>query len=358
MNDTLEQRLQEFVGRELSPTRSAQDPVNVPMIRHWVEAMGDANPIHLDDAAARATGRPGVVAPPAMAQAWTMRGYAAHRAAQDGADDTGDIDGDGDTDGTAPTVLDEMFALLDEAGFTSVVATDSDQEFVRELVPGDHLSVSETLESVSPEKTTALGTGHFLTSLRTYTDQHGDVVATQRWRILRFRPAGKTAAADSSASGGTGGSGEEGEERPLRPRPAVNRDNAFFFDACREHRLVIQRCTACRTLRHPPGPCCPDCGSFDWDTVEASGRATVYSYVVAHHPRHPAFDYPLLVAVVELAEGTRLITNLVGVGPDDVAIDMPVELEWLDADDELTLPVFRPAATGDAAGTARAREEE
>ncbi len=355
MNDTLEQRLRAFVGRELSPTRPAQDPVNVPMIRHWVEAMGDANPIHRDDAAARATGRPGVVAPPAMAQAWTMRGYAAHRAAQDGAD------GAGDTDGTGRTVLDEMFALLDEAGFTSVVATDSDQEFVRELVPGDHLSVSETLESVSPEKTTALGTGHFLTSLRTYTDQHGAVVATQRWRILRFRPAGQTASAASSASdgaGGSGGTGGEGDERPLRPRPAVNRDNAFFFDACRQHRLVIQRCVACRALRHPPGPCCPDCGSFDWDTVEASGRATVYSYVVAHHPRHPAFDYPLLVAVVELAEGTRLITNLVGVEPDDVALDMPVELEWLDADTELTLPVFRPAATGDAADTARAREEE
>ena len=65
--------------------------------------------------------------------------------------------------------------------------------------------------------------------------------------------------------------------------------------------------------------------------------------MVAHHPRHPAFDYPLLVAVVELEEGTRLITNLVGVAPDDVRIDMPVALEWLEADPDLTLPVFRPA---------------
>jgi uncharacterized OB-fold protein len=132
-------------------------------------------------------------------------------------------------------------------------------------------------------------------------------------------------------------------ERALRPRPAVNRDNAFWFEAAQQRRLVIQRCASCGTLRHPPGPCCPHCRSFEWDTVEASGRGTVYSFVVAHHPRHPAFDYPLLVAVVELAEGTRLVTNLVGVAPDDVRIDMPVSLEWLEADPDLTLPVFRPA---------------
>ena len=119
-------------------------------------------------------------------------------------------------------------------------------------------------------------------------------------------------------------------------------DNVFWFDAAREGRLLIQRCADCGTLRHPPGPCCPECQSFEWDTVEASGRGTLYSYVVAHHPRHPAFDFPLLVALVELEEGTRLITNLTGIAPEDVVIGMPLEVSWHDADSELTLPLFRP----------------
>ncbi|HEX5566280.1 MAG TPA: Zn-ribbon domain-containing OB-fold protein, partial [Streptomyces sp.] len=137
------------------------------------------------------------------------------------------------------------------------------------------------------------------------------------------------------------------EPKALRPRPAVNRDNAFWFEAAKEHRLLIQRCASCAALRHPPGPCCPQCTSLEWDTVEASGHGRVYSYTVNHHPRHPAFEFPLVVAVVELAEGTRLITNLVGIAPEEVEIDMPVVLDWLDADPDLSLPVFRPAATED-----------
>ena len=78
--------------------------------------------------------------------------------------------------------------------------------------------------------------------------------------------------------------------------------------------------------------------------VDASGRGTVYSFVVNHHPKIDAFDYPLIVAVIELEEGTRLIANMVGIAPDDVVVDMPVELDWIDADPDLTLPAFRPAA--------------
>ncbi|MFJ8861438.1 bifunctional MaoC family dehydratase N-terminal/OB-fold nucleic acid binding domain-containing protein [Streptomyces sp. NPDC102451] len=307
-----EDRLQAFTGRELRAPAPCQDPVNQPMIRHWAEAMGDTNPVYTDPAAARATGREGVVAPASMVQAWTMRGYAA----------TVDPPPDGGAGGS-----DELLALLDEGGYTSVVATDSEFTFLRELTPGDHVAVRETVESVSGEKRTKLGTGRFVTTLRTYTDQHGATVATQRWRTLRFRPE---PAAPAPA---------------LRPRPAVNRDNAFFFDGAQQHRLLIQRCARCAVLRHPPGPCCPACRSLEWDSVEASGRGEVYSFVVNHHPRHPAFDSPYLVAVVELAEGTRLVTGLTGVAPEDVTIGMPVVLDWLDADPDLTLPVFRPAPT-------------
>lgn len=308
-----EDRLAAFVGRVLVERRPAQDPVNQPMIRHWVEAMADENPVYTDDAAARENGRPGIVAPATMVQAWTMRGYAASVTPQ-----------------TTPTAFDELVELLAEEGYSSVVATDSDLEFVRELVPGDLISVEEVVDSISPDKTTGLGVGRFVTTVKTYRDADGEVVATQKWRTLRFKP--KAAA-------------EPEKPAALRPRPAINPDNGFWFEAAKEHRLVVQRCAGCGTLRHPPGPCCPECQSFEWDTVEASGRGTLYSYVVAHHPRHPAFDYPLLIAVVDLEEGTRLITNLTGVTPETVTIGMPLEVEWHDADPELSLPLFRPSTT-------------
>ncbi|TYB45333.1 bifunctional MaoC family dehydratase N-terminal/OB-fold nucleic acid binding domain-containing protein [Actinomadura chibensis] len=303
-----EARLQAWTGRELMAPRFGQDAVNVPMIRHWVEAMEDDNPVYLDEKAAKATGRDGIVAPASMMQAWTMRGYAASVRPP-----------------AAPSPADELTELLAEGGYTSVVATDSEFEFHRELVPGDRVSVEETVESISPEKKTALGAGRFVSTRKTYRDANGEVVATQLWRILRFRPA------------------EKPQEKPPRPRPAINHDNKFWFDAAREHRLVIQRCAECKSLRHPPGPCCPQCGSFDWDTVESSGEGHVYTYVVNHHPRHPAFEYPLIVAVIELAEGTRLIANLIDIEPADVEIGMPVVLDWIDADPDLSLPAFRPA---------------
>ncbi|MEV0971106.1 FAS1-like dehydratase domain-containing protein [Microtetraspora glauca] len=173
---TYEERLAGFVGRTLNATRFGPDPVNVPMIRHWVEAMDDANPIYLDEASARANGREGVVAPASMTQAWVMRGYAA--TVRPTAAGTGEVDG-----------ARELVDLLDEGGYTSVVATDSDFEFVRELRPGDRVSLEEVVEDISAEKRTGLGAGRFVTTLKIYRDADGEVVATQRWRTLRFRPA-------------------------------------------------------------------------------------------------------------------------------------------------------------------------
>jgi uncharacterized OB-fold protein len=200
---------------------------------------------------------------------------------------------------------------------------------------GDHVQARSVLENVSDEKHTGLGIGHFVTQRIEYTTLDGELVATQLWRILKFKPGtGKGAAAREAAA-------DAG--RPLRPRPSITLDNAFWFDGAREHRLLIQRCASCGALRHPPRPRCDRCGSYEWDALEASGRGIIYSYVVNHHPQVPAFDYPLPIALIELEEGTRLVADLVGIEPTEIEIGMPVTVEWIEPDPDLTLPAFRPA---------------
>jgi len=343
MTDTLDldAALAAFVGQSSGPATRGSHPVNEPMIEHWVEAMGDYNPVYVDDAAAREAGFPGVIAPPTMLQAWIMRGL---RASLD-ADAAG---GSGAEASESPN--DRVMALLNEAGYTSVVATNCDQHYERPLVPGDHLSVTSVIDSVSGEKQTGLGIGRFLTNRLEYRDQHGELVATMLFRILKFKP-GTGAAAKAAAPADAA---DPPAARPLRPRPALTQDNAFFFEGAKQHKLLIQRCNACGTLRHPPRPSCAHCRSFEWEPVEASGRGTIFSFTVNHYPQVPAFDYPLVVALVELEEGTRLIANVSGITPETVHIGMPVEVGFEDFDDELSLPVFHPAGTAAATGTSAA----
>jgi uncharacterized protein len=181
-------RLRAFEGMSVGEPTPGPDAVNQAMIRHWVEAMGDENPVYTDEEAARAHGFPGVIAPPTMLQSWIMRGYRAT------AELTAARASGRSSEGGSPA--DELMHVLDEGGFTSVVATNCEQQYHRPLVLGDRLSVSSSIESVSPEKHTALGIGHFVTTLLNFTDQNGDPVAAMRFRILKFRPGtGKTASA-------------------------------------------------------------------------------------------------------------------------------------------------------------------
>ena len=329
--DTYLARLKAFEGRAVGAATQGPDVVNQAMIRHWVEAMGDENPVYLDEEAAKANGFPGIIAPPTMLQSWIMRGYKATAELAEARA--------GGRSVTDASPADDLMHLLDTGGFTSVVATNCEQEYRRSVVLGDRLSVSSAIESVSEEKQTGLGIGHFITTVLRFTDEAGELVATMRFRILKFRPGtGKKAPAPSPATG-------DGGPRPLRPRPALTQDNSFFFDGARSGKLLIQRCASCGILRHPPRPACAVCRSFDWDTLEATGRGVVYSFVVVHHPQVPAFDYPLAVAVVELEEGTRLVADLLGIEPADVEVGMPVVVDFVTVDDELTLPMFRPAST-------------
>ena len=307
-------KLKEFEGKEAGAPEVGADAVNQPMIRHWVEAVGDENPVYTQPEAAKQSVHGEIVAPPVMLQAWVMRGVRPRPA-------------------TGGNARDELMRLLDDGGFTSVVATNCEQEYHRYLHLGDHLSTSTIIESVSDEKATGLGVGHFVTTRVEYRTDDDELVGTMRFRILKFKPGtGRSAAAEE----------DESREKPRRPRPALTQDNAFWFEGAREHRLLIQRCKQCGTLRHPPRPMCSECQSYEWDVVIASGRGTVYSYVINHYPQVPAFDYPLAVGLIELEEGTRLVANVIGVDPADIRVGMPVEVEWVDHDPELTLPAFRP----------------
>ena len=127
-----------------------------------------------------------------------------------------------------------------------------------------------------------------------------------------------------------------------RVPPRMSDDTRFFWDGCAEGRLLLQRCSACLHVRHPPGPTCPRCHSFDWDTVQASGSGRVYSYASPHYPLMPGFDDPYVVVLVELDDyPVRILADLVDAPAGGPAIDDAVQLRFLAQDEGWTAPVFR-----------------
>jgi len=110
-----------------------------------------------------------------------------------------------------------------------------------------------------------------------------------------------------------------------------------------EGKLGIQRCLGCQTLRHPPRPMCGDCHSLEWDAVEATGKGTICSFTVLHHPQFPGFDYPLITILVDLEEGTRVTSQLLQCDPADVKFGMAVEMHMHEDADGFKLPMFKPA---------------
>jgi uncharacterized OB-fold protein len=278
-----------------SAPRLARDPVNLPMIGNWLEALGDEHPGYTE------------VAPPAMVQVWTMAGLRGQRSTDD--------------------PLGQMMAVLDEAGYTSVVATNSDQTYHRYLKVGEHLSVTTSLEDVTGPKRTGLGEGWFVTTRSTW--YVGDEpVAEMRFRVLKFRPAAKPVPEAPAV------------QTPQAIRPAINRDTEYFWEGTRQGELRIQRCGGCGLLRHPPGPMCPECGATKPKYLVSDGNGVVYSYVVHHHPQVPGKQTPFVIALVELDEGVRMLGELDG----EPSIGLPVEVVFTKVDDELTMPSWRPRA--------------
>jgi uncharacterized protein len=216
-----------------------------------------------------------------------------------------------------------MTEALDQAGFTSVVATNCEQVYHRYLRPGEELTVRGRLEEVTGPKRTALGEGWFVTTRSTWYAGR-EAVASMLFRVLKFRP------------GGSAGAGEV-------LRPVVSRDTEFFWAGAAAGELRIQRCEQCGSLRHPPGPMCPRCGGDRPGYVVAAGTGEVYSYVVHRHPPVPGRALPVVIALVALDEGVRMVGELVGVDPGQVRIGLPVRVEFQRVDDELTLPAWRSA---------------
>ncbi len=131
-----------------------------------------------------------------------------------------------------------------------------------------------------------------------------------------------------------------------KPIPVADAETAPYWDGCREGRLLIQQCADCRRRRFPPHRLCPHCHSANADWVEATGRGKVYSWIVVNHPVPKEVyreEVPYVVALIELEEGVRMVSNIVGCDPHDVAADMPVSVFFEPADGGMVLPRFRPA---------------
>lgn len=129
-----------------------------------------------------------------------------------------------------------------------------------------------------------------------------------------------------------------------KPLPEITPDNKPFWDACKRHELSLQRCQDCGHLRLP-SPICQECLSMNAEWVKVSGRGKLYTWTTIFQRYHPAFtdELPYNVAMVELEEGPRVITNIVECKNDDLHIGMEVEVVFEDVTEEITLPKFKPS---------------
>jgi uncharacterized OB-fold protein len=130
-----------------------------------------------------------------------------------------------------------------------------------------------------------------------------------------------------------------------KPIPVPSFESKPYWEGLRRHLLLMPRCDACRGYWFPPSTHCPHCTSADFTWTPVSGRGKVFTCVVYHRVYHPGFanEVPYSVALVELEEGPRMISNIVGISPGEVACEMPVRVIYEDVTDSITLPKFTPA---------------
>ena len=312
-----EEKIHAFVGREVGAPKRGLDDVNAAMIRHWAEVMGDKNPVYTDAEFAKTSSKGGIIAPPTMLQIWSMEGYPMC--------------------GTpAVDVQRELHKVFDDHGFSGVLGTNTSSEYYRDLKPGDQITAHTVIATISEQKSTARGIGYFIETVTRFTDQNGAEVGKIVFRVLKFIPNDTNKAEESSEEKG---GAPKAATRIVSPR---GHDNKWWWEAVDKGKVLIQRCKGCQTLRHPPRPMCGECQSLEWDSIESTLEGEVFSFTEMHYPKFPGYPYPLICAVISLAEGTRIVSNIVGCKPEEVKIGMKVKGKVEQVDEKTMLPQFYP----------------
>ena len=131
-----------------------------------------------------------------------------------------------------------------------------------------------------------------------------------------------------------------------KPAPRPDEESRWFWEACARRELYLQRCRSCGVLRFYPRALCPECLSASTDYLRASGRGTVYTFTVTYQNQAPGFreELPYVLAWIELEEGLRILSNVIGCSPDDVQVGMPVEVDFEEVGEAIALPQFRKRA--------------
>ena len=173
-----EDEIYAFVGQEVYPLTPAADDVNNAMVRQWAEIIGDSNPAYLDQEWAAKSARGKTISPPAMMYVWGQEGFQV-------------------TKGRAPNAMSNLVGTFNKYGYTGVLGTNVKQEYSKEVGTGDNVNIQMVIDNISARKTTARGTGYFFETLTTFSDQHGDKIGTQRFKVLKFIPQEQPAAAAS-----------------------------------------------------------------------------------------------------------------------------------------------------------------
>ncbi|MBV1919036.1 MAG: OB-fold domain-containing protein [Pseudomonadales bacterium] len=327
----IKEKVAHLLNRRVGPYNS-WNPVNRTQVWQWCTAMGDNNPLYLDDEYRQDTEFDDVTAPPTMMQMWSMRDAQGNYAP-------------GSTDKNPY----ELLSVLEDNGYAGIMAVSYDQTFHRYLQEGERAHHYTTLVNMTDLKTTGMGKGFFVTELAEFLTDDEEKFAEAIITYFQYETPKKQPGAKKPGSD---------IQKITRVHPVENYDNAHFWQGLRDGELLIQKCDSCATLRHPPQPMCSECQSLNWSTIAASGKGSIYTYTVMHYPEIPPFDYPNDIALIELEEGVRIATQLTDIKPDDIKIGMDVEMVLTEVQDDMTLPLFGPVLDKDAIAAKKKQEQQ